>query len=319
MGYDRNLAIDYAKRFWDRPCDDGVFWLNDRAVNVEHKRRELNAPAAEGWEPRFVPDGHGAEEAVFQRTRAGAVEKRLIQGWNGLADCAHFLSKCLTTGGVRIADLAVPKLVSDLQARQDTKTFGEKVDLAAGQRIVDSGVFSKGDMIGYFNIDPAGDYGGAVQYSHSTMYVGKLDASDPGRITCHTKSRFPGLSAFPDEWYLDAGSYKYTFIHLSADDVAPTRQVAAGLEGWWRVQFGAQTYYYFLFPDGRARWRSRPPRSKAETLHDAEGSAYWFRQLDKTVFFWRKSGSVEVWSVAGGVGSFRTVLNGGSSGTASKL
>ena len=34
MGYDRDKAIQYAEKYWDRPCDDGVFWLSNVVVNV---------------------------------------------------------------------------------------------------------------------------------------------------------------------------------------------------------------------------------------------------------------------------------------------
>ena len=157
MGIDRVAAIDYARRFWNRPCDDGVFWLSNQAVDVEQKRRELSAPASDGWEAFFVSDGSGNEQAVFQRTVGGVIETKLIQPWEGLADCAHFLSKCLTAGGITIRERGVPELVSKLQARSDTKTLAEKIPQERGQLIVDTGIFKQGDMIGYFNVDPAGD------------------------------------------------------------------------------------------------------------------------------------------------------------------
>jgi hypothetical protein len=123
MPYDRAAAIDYARRFWNQPCDDGVFWLTNAEVNVARKRHELGAKVADGWEARFIPDGRGAEQAVFQRTvGVGPPEIKVIQPWEGLADCAHYLSRCLTTGGLRIAFLSVPKLVKALQSRSDTKT-----------------------------------------------------------------------------------------------------------------------------------------------------------------------------------------------------
>ncbi len=316
--YDRNSAIDYAKKFWDRPCDDGVFWLTNGAVDVARKRHELDASSADGWEPRFVPDGRGREQAVFTRKVGSTVETKVIHEWEGLADCAHFLSKCLTAGGVRLALLSVPKLVADLESRPDTKTLGEKVSQVAGQRIVDSGVFKPGDMIGYFNINPQGDYGGKKEYSHSTMYAGKLAApNDPGHVTCHTKSRFPGLSAFEDEWFLDPGSYLYTFIHVASDDTPSVP--GSALPGWWKVQYGADTFYYYLFADGRARWLRRAPRSVNEQPHSFEGGGYWFMQSGSIAITWRKTGSVESWTPIARTKSARAVLNDTTNGSASSL
>src|SRR5271167_1927417 len=112
MGFNRTSALDYAKRFWNRPCDDGVFWLTNQAIDVEKKRKELRAPASDGWEALFVSDGKGAEQAVFQRTSGGLIDTITIQPWEGLADCAPFWSKCLQAGGIKISQLGVPKLVS---------------------------------------------------------------------------------------------------------------------------------------------------------------------------------------------------------------
>jgi hypothetical protein len=307
MGINRVAAIDYARRFWNRPSDDGVFWLSNQAVVVEQKRRELGAPARDGWEALFVSDGRGGEQAVFQRTVGGVIETKLIQPWEGLADCAHFLSKCLQAGGININERGVPQLVSALQTRSDTKTLAEKIPKGQGQLIVNTGIFKQGDMIGYFNVDPAGDYGGARNYSHSTMYAGKPNAGDPGRVTCHTISRFPGLSFVADEWFLHSG-YTYTFIHFSSDDPPLNMVMAASLAGWWKVEYGARTEYYYIFRDGRARYTLRAPRSNQE-LHAADGSAYWFQQLNKITFIWRKTGTIEVWTPGGNAREFRILVN----------
>ena len=214
MGYKRDDAIAYAEKFWNRPCDDGVIWLTDEAIVVEKKRKDLAAPLADGWEALFEaavqPDGKWAEDAVFRKSAVGT--PKVIQHWAGLADCAHYLSKCIQHGGVNVGSLGVATLVSLLQGRGDTKTLAEKVDQAAGQRIVNSGVFKKGDMIGYVNTKPDGDFGAVNAYTHSCMYTGKLDGADVGRITCHSLSRFGGKTDphFSDKWFLKDG---YTAAH----------------------------------------------------------------------------------------------------------
>src|SRR5437763_15995936 len=105
-GYDRDKAVAYADRHWNIPADDGVVWLSNESVVVETKRRQLRAPAADGWQPVFVKgNGTEPEKFVFRRTLAGGViEEKMINGWAGLADCAHFLSRCLTAGGAAVSE-----------------------------------------------------------------------------------------------------------------------------------------------------------------------------------------------------------------------
>src|ERR1700694_2161795 len=132
-------------------------------------RRELKALAAEGWDPMFVQgDGRDPEKAVFRRTVGGSIQEKKIHDWAGLADCAHFLSRCLSAGGAKIAERGVRELVATLQARSDTKTLCERVSRERAQRVINTGIFQKGDMLGYFNVSPTGDFGGRREYSHST-------------------------------------------------------------------------------------------------------------------------------------------------------
>jgi hypothetical protein len=296
MRYDRDAAVTYARRFWDRPCDDGIFWRTDYAVDVAGMRKSLHAPAKDGWEARFVPDGAGAEHAVFKRDVGGTVDEIEIQPWDGLADCAHFLSRCLTAGGFVVKEISVPKLVNHLKVRGDTKVLAERVTRERGQAIVDSGILKKGDMLGYFNISSEGDYGGRRQYSHSTMFIGKIRSGDVGRITCHTKSRFGGLSAFPDQWHLDDDSYLYTFIHISRDDVLPPSMGRTGLQGWWQSDDHGGRYYY-LSPTGHASIGMRAPRS----VHDRPGavalnSGHYFVDGGRLTLIWRLTGEVDAWN-----------------------
>jgi hypothetical protein len=65
--------------------------------------------------PFFVDDGSGGEKAVFRKSPLNAAGEILINPWDGIADCAHFLSRCLTAGGLSIAERGVPSLVAKLQ------------------------------------------------------------------------------------------------------------------------------------------------------------------------------------------------------------
>jgi len=307
MPYHRDAAIAYARKYWDRPCDDGVFWCKDHVVDVASMRKANNAPAKDGWEARFVPDAKGAEQAVFQRSKGAETETIVIQKWEGLADCAHFLSRCMHAGGLPISEISVPSLVNHLKRRQDVKTLAEQLTREQGQRIVDAGLLKEGDMVGYFNIDPNGDWGGRQQYSHSTMYVGKIGSGDVGRITCHTKSRFAGLSSHPDQWHLDVNSYTYSFLHFAHDD-APPWSVTSKLIGWWKKADNANGYYY-LSPNGGCRFSMLPPTEQFGPPGISMYSGYWFLKGSVVTFVWNPGALIDVWRPAG-PDQFATELNG---------
>jgi len=317
LAFNRELAVKYAEKHWSVPCDDGLVWLTNDALVIEKKRKELNAPASAGWQAMFVR-GSGAdpEKAVFRRSAGPVIEEKLISGWAGLADCAHFLSRCLTAGGANISERGVRELVEKLQRRSDTKTLCERVTRDRAQRVIDSGIFKRGDMIGYFNVSPIGDFGGRQAYTHSTMYVGKIDSARVGGVTCHTVARFPPKSWVNDSWWLHDG-YTYTLIHFSGDDPVPHN--ARALAGWWKLVYAGRTEYYYVLHDGRARYTKRAPASAAEALHIGEGTAYWFVNGVQVTFIWKATGTCEVWSPRAGAGGYNSMINGTTPGAATRL
>ena len=317
-GFDRDKAVSYADSHWNVPCDDGVVWLSNDAVVVENARRQLKAPAADGWKPVFVKGVGEPEKFVFRRTVSGGViEEKMINGWAGLADCAHFLSRCLTAGGVAVAERGVRGLVDKLAARADTRVLCEQVPRDRAQRVIDTGVFKKGDMLGYFNVDPQGDYGGRPDYSHSTMFVGKIDSAGIGGVTCHTVARFPPRSWVNDSWWLHDG-YTYTLIHFNSDDQMPDSTTMDTLEGWWQLDYSGRTEYYHITRDRRAHYKKTPPKSAKEQLIKGEGGANWFVGAGgKIIFIWRATGTVEVWTP--GAGGYSSMINGVTPGTLAKM
>ena len=318
MPLKRDDAIAYAERHWNTPCHDGIVWLTNQSLQIEAQRTRLKAPAAAGWQPLFVKGtSPEPEKFVFQRPTSTGTEEKVISGWDGLADCAHFLSCCLTAGGVTFRERGVRELVAALQTSAETKTLCERVPRDRAQQVIDTGIFTKGDMIGYFNIDPKGDFGGRQAYSHSTMFVGKVGARSTGNVTCHTVARFPGKSWLSDEWWLHTG-YTYTLIHFSHDDPSPL-SMATPIHGWWKLEYSGRTEYYYVLRDGRARYTRRAPRSATETLSAGDGSASWFPGVSGTVtFVWRATGTIEVWSPIGS-GSFTSVINNSISGRLTRL
>ncbi|MEP6834678.1 MAG: hypothetical protein ABJB74_14885 [Gemmatimonas sp.] len=319
MPYNRDDAVKYAAKHWNIPCDDGIFWLTNERISIAAKRKELKAAEADGWQPMFVKGtGTDPEKAVFRRSVAAGVEEKVINDWAGLADCAHYLSRCLSAGGAAIDERGVTSLVNTLQARPDTKTLCERVTKERAQRVIDTGIFKKGDMLGYFNVSPDGDFGGKNAYTHSTMFVGKIDRAGIGGVTCHTVARFPPLSWVEDSWWLHDG-YTYTLIHFTAGDPPIDPAKAAAIAGWWKLEYGSATEFYFVTKNGHAQYVKRAPKSTKESLVGAMGSAYWFMDALGAVTFLWKSGTVEVWSPVAGPQKYKSMINGLTPGVLTKL
>ena len=317
MPFDRVRAIDYAKKHWTTICDDDLLCLDNEVVSIGQKRRELKAPASDGWQAKFVRyddgTGHVAEKAVFQKG-GGEI---LINDWAGIADCAHFLSRSLQAGGAKVNERGVHGLVMALQARSDTKTLCDRVGKEGAQRVIDTGIFKNGDMLGYFNVRPDGDYG-QIRYTHSTMFAGKTSAADPGRITCHSMCRFPGLSDIEDRWFLKDG-YRYTLIHFTSGDGVVSATTAKDQSGWWKVEFGAEKLFYNFLVDGRIRMSRAAPKKVRSTFVTPAiiGNGHWFEKMGVFTLIWQSSGTVEIWTADAMSGGFKisrnSVLTGGAS------
>lgn len=327
MALNRKAAMDYAKRYWNRVCEDGIIGASPSLVSIQQKRKDLHAPAPR-WDAIFVDyldvSGSKVEGAVFHDTQGHEPDK-LVQPWAGLLDCAHFLSRCLTAEGVPMKVYGVPELVNALKARRDTKMLAEEVARTQGQRVVDSGILKPGDMIGYVNANPEGYHPG--RYGHSGMYVGK-DGDHLGGMTSHTYCRFAGKT-FPDghdfgsSWYLHdpdphGDSYVYTFIHFSDDDQPLIGPMILALAGWWKIEVGRTTAYYHVNRSGTAEFALAAPRTEFDQPPRGNDSAYYFRDGTKIIFIWRQTGNVAVWTAGADRNQFHITLNG-SSGQATRV
>ncbi len=286
MAYNRDNAVNYARTHWNTNCHDGVISIiGAPAISVEGKKREKGLTPSSAWtvqfQPSFThPDRNGvnvteAEAALFVGP-GGRTE--FFQGWDGLGDCAHFLSNCLTAGGIR--DLKtdwVPFVNTFLRNNLSfTKTVGSEIPAERVQRIIDKGVMKKGDVILYI-APPGGELGGG--YVHSAIFV-----SD-STISCHTISRFN------ENW--DAphsdGGYTYTLIHFGHDD--PVNHQDEKLSGWWEVKWRGVSYFYY-FERGRVWYTKTRPTSKAKP--QTQDSGYYFGRLTSTFLIcWTGSGTVE--------------------------
>lgn len=292
MKLNRAGAVAYARAHWDTVCDDGVFWFSNYSVNVEQKRRELKASVFDGWKFKFRTFKDG-EQAIFTDGRT----EKIVGQDPGIADCAHYLSRCLIKGGG--ADLKGARspamLIMELQEKAATITLVEKATRAEAQAVIDSGVFKPGDMIGYFNISPDGDYGGRRIYSHSTMFVGHIKSA--GRITCHTICRFGGETPDPklfpltDEWHLGSDHYLYTLMHFASDDVAPPKEAL----GWWSIEGVAVLPTYLKIAGNAAVSSPHRPTNQAQSAQGKD-KARVFAEGGKLIFVWRQSAKVETWT-----------------------
>ncbi len=307
---DRKAALNYAERFWDRPCDDGEIMLDERAIRVREERTRLNAPENDGWEARFVYNGKPpsdpdfGDEAVFIKKLPagdpggvnipdlpGTWLKKTIQDWAGLNDCAHYLSCCLGKNGGKagVPEREKPDaLIKELQALSGTKTLVEKVSKDAGQRVIESGIFQPGDFIGYFN---TGANGGRIEYEHSAMYVGDQ------QITAHSVSRFKNLGHWggTNTWHLNKGDHDlFTLIHFTDGDPTPSPDTVKWLAGWWEVKMGGGPSRFYLFQrNGTVQRTNTKPKSNSAPIAHPEDIGYWFEKHFEVIYFWRKTGIEE--------------------------
>ena len=130
------------------------------------------------------------------------------------------------------------------------------------------------------------------------------------------------VTAGSDSWWLHDG-YTYTLIHVVDHDDLPKNLARAGaLEGWWKLDYAGRTeYYQITFKDGKAKYTKKAPKSASDPIHPVEGTAFWFMEVGgKITFFWRSTGTVEVWSPGiGTTGDYVSMINGVTPGTVSKV
>jgi hypothetical protein len=300
MPIDRNAAVAYAKKYWNRVADDNTFWTSDDEIQLADKRRSMNAPAAAGWEAFFVGDGNGGEKAIFRRQVDGRTEDKPdpIATWHELDDCTHFVSRCLIKEGIAFTETPrANELAEAMLKSSKTKTLALKTTREQGQKVIDSGMFKPGDLVAYYT-DEKG------VYTHTAMFVGKPTggADDPGGITCHTVCRFRGLTQawntyYDDAWFLDeTKGFSYTLIHFSEDDPDISVATLQRLQGWWEIGDG----FYYVLNNGHAFSTSTKPADASQKLATGDSTGYYFEVDDEVVFVWREPGGgvrVEKWGV----------------------
>jgi hypothetical protein len=304
---DRKAAVDYAKKYWNRVTDDDKFWLHNEVVALADKRKSMNAPASEGWEAFFVPDGNGGENAVFRRT----VPAKIVDGKtvpaktedkrdpiatnDDLDDCTHYVCRCLIKEGIALTETPRANELAEAMIKSpNTKMLAEKTTQKEGQKVIDSGIFKPGDLVAYYKKQKG-------RYGHNAMFVGKQTSGkdDPGGITCHSLCRFEGLTqvwngATDDVWFL-SGELSYTLIHFSEDDPKISADTLKWLPGWWKIG----NDFYFVKENGHAFLTPLKPKQASQKLPSGSWVGYYFEAGSEVVFVWRKLGGkvqVERWT-----------------------
>ena len=165
MSYSRNAAVDYAEKNWKTNCHDGVISIiGAPIISVEAKKREFGLTPPSAWSVEWMrnfqhDDGHGRlvteqEAAAFVGPGRSIV---FLQGWAGLGDCAHFLTSCLTAGGVRdLKSDFVPYVNSFLRNLPFTKIVGDELSQDGTRRIIEKRIMKQGDVILYFAVPGPG-------------------------------------------------------------------------------------------------------------------------------------------------------------------
>lgn len=267
MSYNRAAVVNYARNYWNRPCDDGKIETNGDPLVVSRI-----APGPD-WDAWIAEDGH--DTLVFRK--AGEADRPTRFNIDNFEDCTHYLSRCLIQGGVATPLTAwAPYMADHLINRSDTKVLGLKVPLDRARRVMDTGMVKEGDVIAYWK-----DGG----YAHMAVRV------EANGISCHTYSRYNGRP-FRDTWELRHENYLYTFIHFSADDPAPSGNMLAS-NGWWVASAAGDDYYYYLLSNGKIHWTDHKPRMSAEPTADPSRAGYWFDMGGQLLIIWRATGSVE--------------------------
>jgi hypothetical protein len=296
LAINRNGALAYAKKYWNRACEDGrIGTAADPDVKVDDFRKDFNAPAEAGWDAYFVSDGDRGENVIFGRTVAGRlVEKRpdpiLTDVEDDLKDCTHYVSRCLSSEGIKITPTpSADKLITSLiKNKALTAVLAERTTKNQGQKIIDSGIFKPGDVVGYYDEAKS-------RYHHSAMYTGPENCTEDdvtGGITCHTRCRYGGktwdwTNRNDDAWYISDDLEPFTLIHFVEDD---SKLSIGSLVGWWK--FGSSFYWISL--DGTATSTLVAPQAKGDRPIHPEWSARLFQLGDQVVFIWRKKGLIQV-------------------------
>jgi hypothetical protein len=204
--------------------------------------------------------------------------------YNGLNDCAHFVTQSLAAGGIHVATTGVSVLFHKLHSVPDTKMLAKQVEAEVAEPIVESGIMHTGDVI---------IYSLGNEHHHSVVYMGNA------KIAMHTWANHPDHPTLHGDWKASAtGDHPLvTLIHFGRDDaVIPLH---SPILGWWKVLTQGQTFYYHFERSGRVGYTSRKPAKLDHPIHAPEGKGYWFLDHHRLKICWTVTGGLEVLNAPG--------------------
>jgi Putative amidase domain len=201
--YDRAGALSYARKFWNRPCDDDFIALGARSGR---NFRKVDPGA------KFVHEFDAGTSA--RREHAELADGSQIP-WPHLDDCTHFISCCIgqrpgeACGGLRIspqmgAPPAAPYGIVRVSSMVEHLTRSRFAEIVAEKSEDDTvvGRLQPGDLIAYFSKAQR-------RYSHMTLLL------EDNKIACHTycRSDLPDCT-WDNDWRLGAGTHQWTFLRF---------------------------------------------------------------------------------------------------------
>ena len=329
MTISRSDVVTYANNYWYRPCKDGKVWLANQPISIANEiaRRRLSPgdwvgalltyaglskPDRNGtrdpWmleglylvkmadEPRLRSDQKAAsypDAIMLASWYDHAMDDNLTNPppYNGLNDCAHFVTECLAAGGeTKLRTVSVPALLNSLTAHSDTKTLARTVDKEGAQHIIDAGLLKEGDVMIFSKTTSSP--------GHSTIYLGG------GDMAMHTYSNHKNSTTWHGSWTgsMTAEHSLVTLIHWNEGDVYTAS--SDGVLGWWNVMWRGVTYYYFFQKGGRVSYSKTAPTNVKNPPALALGKGWWFESSSGVDIAWTSTGSHESF--------MRTVLFSGS-------
>jgi hypothetical protein len=201
--YDRAAALDYARKFWLQPCDDGFIALDSSTGMIK-------VPDGTVFEHEFDSAGNNAGREHALLPDGARIE------WIDLDDCTHFISCCIgqrpgeRCGGLPITyrQLGAPPDAPYGIVRVSTM-LKYLVDKGYARIVAEKSIDEKkieqlgfGDLVAYFNL--AGGF-----YSHLAILLGG------GKIASHSYSRSDRPECtWDNNWDIGRGDYTWTFLQF---------------------------------------------------------------------------------------------------------
>jgi hypothetical protein len=319
MALNRTALKNYADTYWWRPCQDGIVY---GAPNVAAEMRRRGLSATE-WTAVFLTPTSGAyidglyflknthlsmmPGAGYAATSFPSSDCIEVQNWNGLVDCAHFVSECLRAGGIQgIYKTTVRELVGKLRDASFTKTLAYSVDVSTAERIINSGIMKVGDIVAFCTASKT-----FSPHGHSTVFMGS------GKVCNHTHlnhSSYTGGGIYGHGvWkpYADpiTGHPRVILIHFDEGDASVA---GSSMIGWWQTTWMGTAYYYYFAGTGRVKYVTIKPTSLKQEPYSPQGKGYWFETGAQVKICWTETGSYEVYNRTAGSSSMNGTCNGTS-------